>query len=70
MKATRYMLLSPSPTGFYVFFFEGRKIIITNAFMKKQQKLPFGEKEKALKCMQDYYDRVKKGNYYGSEDKK
>lgn len=60
----------PQPHRFLCFFFEGRKIIITNAFMKKQQKLPSGEKEKALKCMQDYYDRVKKDKYYGSEDKK
>ncbi len=60
----------PQPHRFLCFFFEGRRIIITNAFMKKQQKLPSGEKEKAMKCMQDYHDRVKKGNYYGSEHKK
>lgn len=55
----------PQPHRFLCFFFEGRKII-----MKKQQKLPSGEKERALRCMQDYQERVKKGIYYGSEDKK
>jgi len=57
----------PRPHRFLCFFVEGRKIIITNAFTKRQQKLPLGEKDKALKCMQDYQLRVKKGMYYGTE---
>jgi len=57
----------PKPHRFLCFFVEGRKIIITNAFTKNQQKLPSGEKSKALKCMQDYQDRIKKGTYYGTE---
>jgi len=36
----------------------------TNAFTKKQDKLPATEKERALKAMQDYEQRVKTGTYY------
>ena len=54
----------PKPHRFLSFFFAGRKVIITNAFTKKQDKLPIPEKERALKCMQDYEQRVKKRTYY------
>ena len=37
----------PQPHRFLSFFVEGRKIIVTNAFWKKQQKLPKSEKERA-----------------------
>ena len=57
----------PQPHRFLCFFFEKGKIIITNAFMKKQQKLPKAEKERALKCKQDYEERNRKGTYYGKE---
>ena len=35
----------PQPHRFLSFFFDGGKIIITNAFVKKQQKLPEAEKK-------------------------
>lgn len=54
----------PIPHRFLSFFFTGSKIIVTNAFEKKQQKLPSREKDKALLCRQDYEMRVKKGSYY------
>lgn len=54
----------PQPHRFLCFFMEGRKIIITNAFHKKQQKLPKGEKDRALRAMKDYKQRVKEGTYY------
>jgi phage-related protein len=54
----------PIPHRFLCFFFIGAKIIVTNAFEKKQQKLPQREKDKALNCRQDYEIRVKKGYYY------
>lgn len=54
----------PIPHRFLSFFFIGSKIIVTNAFEKKQQKLPPREKVKALICRQDYQMRVKKGSYY------
>lgn len=57
----------PQPDRFLCFFFKGRKVIITNAFEKKQQKLPKNEKERALKYMENYTDRVKKGTYYEQE---
>ena len=55
----------PKPNRFLSFFFTGGKVIITNAFTKKKDKLPAGEKERALKCMEDYEKRVKAGSYYG-----
>src|SRR5438093_13132356 len=36
----------PQPDRFLCFFFQGKKIIVTNAFRKKQPKLPKQEKEK------------------------
>ena len=58
----------PLPDRFLCFFFSGSKIIITNAFEKKTDKLPEKEKERALKYRDDYITRIKKGAYY--EDKK
>jgi len=54
----------PMPHRFLSFFFVGSKIIVTNAFEKKQQKLPLREKAKALSYRHDYEMRVKKGSYY------
>jgi len=54
----------PQPHRFLSFFVEGRKIIVTNAFWKKQKKLPKGEKDRALRCMESYQRRVKEGTYY------
>jgi len=54
----------PQPERFLCFFFEGRKVIVTNAFRKKQDKLPKGEKEKAIKFRKDYIQRIKNGDYY------
>ncbi|WKN41885.1 type II toxin-antitoxin system RelE/ParE family toxin [Tunicatimonas pelagia] len=58
----------PQPHRFLSFFFEGQKIIVTNAFIKKQQKLPKTEKERALRLMADYQHRVQEDNYYEQED--
>ena len=55
----------PQPDRFLCFFQEGAKIIVTNGFRKKQQKLPKGEKEKAISLREHYLARVKKGDYYG-----
>lgn len=54
----------PQPHRFLSFFFEGQKIIVTNGFYKKTDKLPKNEKEKALKIKADYETRVKRGDYY------
>lgn len=57
----------PKPDRYLCFFFRGKKIIITNAFTKKSQKLPQGEKELALKAYQSYEKRIKEGIYYEEE---
>lgn len=49
---------------FLCFFFAGSKIIVTNAFEKKTNKLPSREKTKALNYRFDYVQRVKEGIYY------
>lgn len=54
----------PQPDRFLCFFFEGKKIIVTNAFEKRQDKLPLNEKERALSFKKDYEERYKKGVYY------
>jgi len=54
----------PQPHRFLCFFFQGEKIIVTNGFYKKQQKLPKTEKEKAIRMMNNYYDRIKNETYY------
>ncbi len=54
----------PQPDRFLCFFYIGSKIIVTNAFEKKQDKLPAGEKTKALKSRSDYVKRVLGKDYY------
>ncbi|TAL61755.1 MAG: type II toxin-antitoxin system RelE/ParE family toxin [Legionella sp.] len=54
----------PQPDRFLCFFYEGKKIIITNGFRKKQAKLPVQEKENALNKRDDYTNRIKTGDYY------
>ncbi len=58
----------PQPDRFLCFFFKGSKIIMTNAFEKKRDKLPVTEKERALRCKDDYEYQVKRGTYYDQED--
>jgi len=47
----------PQPDRFLSFFVKGRKIVITNGFLKKADKLPRNEKEKAIKYRSDYLSR-------------
>jgi phage-related protein len=54
----------PKPYRFLSFFMEGKKIIVTHAFKKQQQKLPKTEKERALTIKEDYELRIKRGTYY------
>jgi phage-related protein len=55
----------PQPDRFLCFFFTGKRIIVTNGFRKKSQKLPTREKEKAQRAYREYTGRVKSGDYYG-----
>ena len=52
------------PDRFLCFFFEGSKIIITNAYEKKSTKMPKNEKMRALSAKKDYEERYKQGIYY------
>ncbi|MCS5712851.1 MAG: type II toxin-antitoxin system RelE/ParE family toxin [Candidatus Babeliales bacterium] len=54
----------PGQERFICFFCHGKKIIVTNAYRKKTQKMPPREKDKAKKRRKDYLDRVAKGEYY------
>ncbi len=54
----------PQPHRFLCFFYTGKKIILTNAFHKKTDKLPKNEKDRALKIKDDYETRINRGNYY------
>jgi len=51
----------PQPDRFLSFFTVGKKIIVTNGFTKKQDKLPKNEKELALRLRQDYINRNEGG---------
>ena len=57
----------PQPNRFLSFFFEGGKIIITNEFVKKSQKLKKQDKESAISARADYLERIKEGTYYESD---
>ena len=54
----------PQPDRFLCFFVKKGKIIITNGFCKKQQKLPKSEKERALMYKGSYENRVRNEVYY------
>lgn len=56
--------LKTSPDRFFCFFFDGAKVIVTNAYTKKSSKMPPREKQKALKARKDYVKRVSEGTYY------
>lgn len=56
--------LKLQPHRFLCFFFRGKKMIVTNAFHKKTDKLPINEKERALKMKEDYELRANRGDYY------
>ena len=54
----------PIDHRFFSFFYKGRKIIITNAYMKKSQKISKRGLEKAKNMKKTYIDRLKEGIYY------
>jgi phage-related protein len=51
----------PSPDRFLSFFTDDKKVIVTNAFKKKTDKLSKNEKELAMKYSQDYLERKSGG---------
>lgn len=56
--------MKASKDRFLCFFFDGSKLIITNAYEKKTAKMPQREKLRALKSKADYAKRFKDGSYY------
>ncbi len=56
--------IKASEDRFLCFFFDGARVIVTNAYTKKSAKMPSREKQKALKAKQDYIIRVKWETYY------
>ena len=47
----------PQPDRFLSFFTYGKKIIVTNGFTKKTDKIPKNEKDLAIRLRQDYLER-------------
>ena len=66
-EGNKIFAFKPQPARFLCFFFVGRRIIITNAFEKRSQKLPAGEKLRALRAKADFEARIRKGTYYGKK---
>lgn len=58
----------PIPDRFLCFFYQGSKVILTNAFEKKMDKMPPREKQKALNAKEDYIKRCNEGSYYEEKD--
>ena len=54
----------PMPDRFLSFFTIGKLMIVTNAFVKKSDKMPKEEKSRALRNMIDYKRRIANGTYY------
>jgi hypothetical protein len=63
-EGDKIFAFKPKPDRFLCFFENQGKIIITNAFCKKQQKLPKNEKERALAYKESYEKRTKECVYY------
>ena len=45
----------------FLYFFFGKKIILTHGFLKKTDKVPAGEIERAERIMGDFFQRYKGG---------
>ena len=54
----------PQPDRFLSFFTKDKKIIVTEGFLKKGDKLPQNIKARTLKIRNDYISRVREGSYY------
>jgi len=63
-EGDKVFAFKPQPDRFLSFFYVGKKVVVTNAFRKKSQKLPEKEKLLALQRMSNYDFRVKSGDYY------
>ena len=59
----------PKPDRFLSFFVKDKRIIVTNAFKKKTNKLPKNEKIRSIELRKNYLKRLKEGTYYGKRKK-
>ncbi len=64
-KNNKIYEFKPKSERFFNFFYDGQKIIITNAYRKKGQKVNKKELERAINIKKDYEFRTKGGVYYG-----
>jgi len=63
-EGDKIFAFKPQPDRFLSFFYTGKKVVVTNAFRKKTQKLPEKEKYLALQRMNSYDSRMNSGDYY------
>ena len=63
-KQEKIYEFKPMAERFFNFFYEGKKIILTNAYRKKGQKVDNRELGRAINLKKDYELRVKGGVYY------
>ena len=66
-KKEKIYEFKPMAERFFNFFTEGKKIIITNAYRKKGQKVDPRELARAINLKRDYEFRVKGGVYYETQ---
>ncbi|MFH1868489.1 MAG: type II toxin-antitoxin system RelE/ParE family toxin [Candidatus Omnitrophota bacterium] len=66
-RKERIYEFKPLSHRFFNFFYKGRKIIITNAYMKKSQKADKKQLQKAINIKRDYECRAREGVYYEKE---
>ena len=65
-KKEKIYEFKPFAERFFNFFYEGQKVIITNAYRKKGQKVDLRALARAINSKKDYEFRVKGGSYYGT----
>ena len=63
-KQEKIYEFKPMAERFFNFFYEGKKVILTNAYRKKGQKVNDRELARAINLKKDYELRVKGGGYY------
>jgi len=63
-KKEKIFEFKPLSDRFFNFFYEGKKIILTNAYRKKGRKVDPRELARAINMKRDYEFRVKGGVYY------
>lgn len=63
-KKEKIYEFKPMQERFFNFFTEGQRIILTNAYRKKSQKVDSREIARAIRMKRDYECRAKEGKYY------